>query len=93
MEAQEQIMLLREGVLELKEENFALREQVRQLEDTLKVRGELKFDGAVYWQQSEGNRDGPFCPQCWDNDERLGRLQGVGDFWQCFTHNSLFRKR
>ena len=85
VEAQEKIMALREGALELQEENFGLREKVKTLEDSLRVKGQLSFDGASYWLAEENKTDGPFCQQCYDTNGKLVRLQDWGDTWTCFA--------
>jgi hypothetical protein len=93
VEAQERIMELREAVLELQEENVALKQKNRELEEALKLKGELHFDGAVYWQNENNNRVGPFCPQCLDVDENLVRLQNYNDAWYCTKHRQPYNKQ
>lgn len=93
VEAQERIMELREAVLELQEENVTLKQRIRELENSLKLKGEMHFDGAVYWRKENANREGPFCPQCFDIDEKLGRLQDYGNTWYCPKHKESFDKR
>ena len=92
VEAQERIMELREGVLELQEENVALKQKNRELEEALKLKGEVHFDGTVYWRNENTNRVGPFCPECLDVDEKLVRLQNRKDFWYCTKHQNWYNK-
>ena len=92
VEAQEQIMKLREAVLELQEENVALKQKLREAEDALKLKDELQFDGAVYWRTQAGSRVGPFCPQCFDVEGKLVRLQSSGDVWICTKDRMSFAK-
>jgi hypothetical protein len=93
VEAQERIMELREAVLELQEENVALKQKNRELEEALKLKGELHFDGTVYWRKENNNHVGPFCPECLDVEEKLVRLQNYDDSWYCTKHRESFRKR
>lgn len=93
VEAQERIMELREAVLELQEESVALKQKNRELEEALKLKGELQFDGTVYWRTENNNRVGPFCPECLDVDEKLVRLQNYGDSWYCTKHKQTYDKR
>ena len=93
VEAQERIMELREAVLELQEENVALKKKIRELEELLKLKGELHFDGAVYWREENANRVGPLCQQCFDTEEKLVRLQDYRDGWYCTKHKQSFDKR
>lgn len=93
VEAQEQIMALREGALGLQEENIALRDKVRSLEDSLRVKGQIQFDGASYWLKEGNSTDGPFCQHCYDTDGKLVRLQDWGDSWMCFACKNLPDKK
>ncbi len=92
VEAQERIMELREAVLELQEENAGLKQKLREAEDALKVQGEIQFDGAVYWRSENGNKTGPFCPQCFDAERKLVRLQDYEDAWYCTKDKQSFGK-
>jgi hypothetical protein len=89
IEAQEMIMSLREAAVDLKEENVALREKVKELEEALKVSGELSWDGRAYWrrQTNTDQKDGPFCQACYDKERKLVRLQSgaLGNLpaWRC----------
>jgi hypothetical protein len=90
VEAQEKIMELREGALELQEENQFLKEKIRELEAKLKIQGNLQYDSGVYWLWEEDGagdntvKTGPFCQRCQDVDSRLVRLQGgENDVWDC----------
>src|SRR5882724_287897 len=77
LEAQEKIMQLRVGALELQEENLKLKERVKQLEGELAVSQDLLFEPTtgLYWMQKpDGSRDGPFCAVCYDEHKRLARL-------------------
>jgi hypothetical protein len=95
VEAQEQIMALREAALELQVDNFALRERVKSLEEALRNKGQLQFDGAVYWLNEDGKLDGPFCQHCYDVNSKLVRLQDWSDSWLCYAckHTPGKRKR
>ena len=83
VEAQEKIMELREGALELQEENTALKTQVRELEEKLKIQGQLEFVEGVYWLWEEDEagdftiKTGPYCQHCYDDEMKLIRLQKV----------------
>lgn len=83
VEAQEKIMELREAVLELQEQNFALRQDIGDLNKQLRLNEEVQFDGAVYWRFEEGKRIGPFCQRCFDVDKKLVRLQDYDNVWYC----------
>ena len=91
VEAQEQIMELREAVITLQDENFELRNKIRNLEDELKIKGQLKFNETVYWIHEGSAKDGPFCPRCYDIDQKLSRLQDYGHSWYCVACNQGYQ--
>jgi tRNA(Ile2) C34 agmatinyltransferase TiaS len=88
VEAQEKIMELRETALGLQEENFAFRERIRELEDGLKMKQQLKFKKTTYWLIDGQTEDGPFCQRCYDVEHKLVRLQGSGTGWRCKACNN-----
>lgn len=83
VEAQEKIMELREGALDLQQENFSLKSQLKILEDKLRVRENLEFSDSVYWLYEANDagdltdRTGPYCQHCYDDETKLIRLQQV----------------
>ncbi|MDO9559856.1 MAG: hypothetical protein Q7I89_09270 [Syntrophales bacterium] len=93
VEAQEQIMALREGALLLQEENFGLREKVKNLEESLRIKGQLTFDGSSYWLYDGSKADGPFCQHCYDTSGKLVRLQDWGERWSCFACKNYPEKK
>jgi hypothetical protein len=92
VEAQEKIMELRETALILQEENFALRERIKALEDELKLKQQLKFEKLKYWLIDGQTKDGPFCQRCWDVEKKLVRLQQYqhNDVWRCFECKNVY---
>ncbi len=100
VEAQEKIMELREAVIELQDENHALKLKVRGLEEELRKRNHIEFDGSVYWQWLEddsgdaNDRDGPYCQRCYDDEQKLIRLQDWGqETWFCLKCKTSFNKK
>ena len=87
LEAQEKIMELREAALEIQEENFSLRQKIQQLEGELHRSKNLIFKSNVYWLSEDGRqKDGPFCPHCKDDKDKLIRLRigtNQGHAWEC----------
>jgi len=80
LEAQEKIMELREALLSEREENHVLKQKIQELEKKLEIKGQLDWDGSVYWlikkdDQNNEIKDGPYCQQCYDSNEKLIRLQ------------------
>lgn len=65
---------LRGKVLSLYESDIELRQQVRELEEKLKLREEVFFDrkkGAYYKGTPQDIKDGPFCAKCFNEKKEL----------------------
>ncbi len=98
LQAQEKIMELRVGALELQEQNLKLRERVKQLEGELTLARDLVFepDTGLYWlRKPDGSRDGPFCAVCHDQDKKVVRLHDGRDRaaqtrWLCMICKNTF---
>ena len=59
---------------------LALQEQNRDLQAKLNTRAAMEFRAPAYWQKREDQPDdGPFCPQCWDSEEKRIRLHPTQD--------------
>jgi len=91
LEAQEKILELREAAMSLQEENLALRNRVRELEDQATLKQKVQWEKPYYWSSEGGAKDGPFCQTCYDNDTKLVRLQGgQSGRWNCHTCKGTF---
>jgi hypothetical protein len=92
VEAQEQIMELREFALGLQEENFDLKEKTKSLEEALQLRKSVQWSEPYYFIVDGENKDGPYCQRCKDVDDNLVRLQGRNnDFWSCFECKANYK--
>jgi hypothetical protein len=71
---------------------LALQEQNKDLQEKLTRRATMRWIPPVYWQTREGQpNDGPFCPQCWDSEEKVIRLQPLqAGAWVCKTCGHVF---
>jgi len=86
VEAQEKIMELREAALELQEENFDLKARIKELEKQLAEEEALEYKAPFYWRSTDDKKDGPFCQQCYDSNNKKIRLQvSSNDYWTCST--------
>ena len=65
IEAQEKIMELREACVALQDENHAMRENIKKLEEALRFKEQLEFRKPFYYAEGD---DQPFCPRCWEKD-------------------------
>jgi hypothetical protein len=80
LEAQEQIMKLREAALELQGENLQLTQQVReandkfrQLEEESALKAKISFKNNVCWLEGDTQ---PICPLCWEGSKKVVHLHG-----------------
>lgn len=92
LEAQEKIMELREASLQLQEENLQLRSKVKELEDKLATKENLIWEKPFYWRIKEnGQREGPFCQQCHDKEQKPMRLiEKAKGRWVCNSCKTAF---
>jgi hypothetical protein len=95
LETLEQIMKLREAALELQEENLTLREEIKKLREEKDGGASLEFSGGVYWLLRDNEREGPFCPHCYDDHHGLVQLLDGSRYvakthWICRACNRVF---
>jgi hypothetical protein len=95
LEAQEEIMKLREAAIALQEENLRLREENKKLREEKEIATNLEFEGEIYWLRKDGQRTGPFCSPCYDEHKRLSRLHDGHNYatqsrWICLICNRTF---
>jgi regulator of replication initiation timing len=85
LETKERARELQEQLLELWEEHAALKQEAEGLRTALKTKGELQYDDNAYWlSASRTAKDGPFCPRCWEVDQRMLRMIDYHNgFFQC----------
>jgi len=91
IEAQEKIMELREGALELQEENINLKKRISELESELNKKKEIQWESPFYWVVRDETKNGPFCQKCYDSDEKLIRLHKIEEGnWHCKSCNNHY---
>jgi hypothetical protein len=80
LEAQEQIMKLREGALALQEENVTLTQEVQTLRNKCKALEEevgfqkaLEFKSPLYYVKGD---ETPYCAVCWERDKKAVHVRG-----------------
>lgn len=89
LELQGLILSAQQALGEAVEENRQLRRDLDD-RDRLKAFGkDFKFEDGVYW-----HRDYPYCPNCWDVDQKPIRLTGPyglsNSDWDCPVHKAKF---
>lgn len=66
--------------------------EIRSLQAQLELKDNLIWEEPFYWKITEGQRDGPFCQQCFDASHKLIRCINKGyqkGVWNCHTCKSM----
>jgi hypothetical protein len=65
--------------------------ELGRLHEQLALRGKLQWEHPYYWVTEAGEKDGPYCQQCYDNEHKLIRLSGDGrGYWECKTCKNTY---
>lgn len=67
----------------LRDELTILKLQNRQLKEVLGLSENLFLADGVYWLRTSGVPQGPFCPDCYEGDGLLLRLEHRGSCLRC----------
>lgn len=68
----QKIIDLRDEIFNLREENLSLKEKNKELENAFNIRGKITREDTVYYLTTEnGEKLGPYCMTCWDDDKKL----------------------
>lgn len=87
-----QIANLISSLADAKIELADLQVEFNQLKEQLSQRDSVKWVKPYYMRQLDDIMDGPFCPTCYDNNEKLIRLQGSGENgWHCLICKGFFK--
>jgi regulator of replication initiation timing len=91
-EVRDFITSMREIISNLREENSELKDEVKALKVTLEDNTKLKYEDPFYWMIEGDNKDGPFCPQCFDSSGKKIRLQTTykDGWWNCTNCKNNF---
>jgi hypothetical protein len=98
LDVQGKLIDVQQQALALQQENQRLRDQLQSMNDLRETAEKLRFDGRVYWKRD--TPEFPFCPTCWDIDQKLVRLQLItedaGSFhgkqiseYRCLKHQMI----
>lgn len=74
MEAQSQIQKLQEQYLELHAENLELKQALLELKEKAREKDHMVYDEPFFYAAVGDDREGPYCPRCWQKDERKCRV-------------------
>src|SRR6266571_3103207 len=77
----------------LAEENARLRQENLQLHERIETRENMEYRDDVYWRRVSDLVEGPFCPRCFDKDQRQARMtRSEGEFWRCTVCDLIIDK-
>jgi hypothetical protein len=64
---------------------------INELQESLKTKENLIFEAPYYWLLDGDEKDGPFCQNCYDSENKLIRLQKWGSSSvKCFFCDKVF---
>lgn len=67
-------------------------QKISELEIKLKTKQSVIWSKPYYFTEKDEEKDGPFCQQCYDNEQKLIRLQGGGTkSWNCLSCKGSYR--
>jgi hypothetical protein len=94
LELYEKLGELQTRVMEVEEENRALREQLREKTSQEDLSSKLQFrDNAYYIAEPGKPPDGPYCMRCWDADRKLIRERAGATPGRHFCPHCAYGKR
>lgn len=67
LEAQEKLLEMQKKIADFEEENRSLKER-------LKTKEKLTYENDAYWSNGKGQKIGPFCSKCWEDEGKLLRM-------------------
>ncbi|MGH9451530.1 MAG: hypothetical protein ACRD11_13490 [Terriglobia bacterium] len=75
----QRVLNLHSDIVQLVEENIALRSENKELKKTIETKGKLEHRVENYYLiQEDGSSDGPFCTICYDVDGKLVHMKVRG---------------
>lgn len=77
------LMELQSRYIAMRDEMEALKQQVQEFEDILYLSKNLVQTDGFYWLKIGSVRQGPFCPDCYQRDGALTRLECKKDRLCC----------
>jgi len=83
----------RTQVAEMQDQTYRLADQLAETERKLAFAGTMKYEAPYYFNIADGQREGPYCPSCWDGTSKLAiRLyEASPGRWICHTCKAWFR--
>ena len=79
IEAQAKIQELQEKYLELHAENLEIKQELIELKAKAKEINQMVFEEPFFFEVNGDEKVGPFCPNCWQKDQRKCRVVATPD--------------
>jgi len=85
IELYNKLIAIQEKDLKIMDKNIKFKEEVFELKENLKIKGQLKYEDNAYWQIEGKEKRDPFCPKCWDDEKKLIHFIVNEDstYWKC----------
>lgn len=78
-------------IAEIQELILEKDKRIKDLEDSQELRNKMIWRDSVYYQKTDDGDEGPYCPQCYDNNKKVIRLQKYDTgHWHCLTCDKDF---
>src|SRR5499427_6448984 len=76
LELSQRIVNLHSDIVALVEENVRLKDEIKELKETLRLKREMKYKEPFYFVDGD---DVPFCPACWESKSQPVHLSCLGE--------------
>ncbi|MEG2172708.1 MAG: hypothetical protein RRY29_05550 [Desulfovibrionaceae bacterium] len=86
------LMELQSRYIAMRDEMETMKQQVQEFEDILYLSKNLVRVGDFYWLKIGSTRQGPFCPDCYQRDGALTRLECHKDLMCCPYCGSSYQR-
>lgn len=81
-----QLLAMQKELQDMQQINFGLTRENMKLKELLSVQNQMQYDSEHNYYLAitdSSQKDGPFCPKCWDKDRKQARLAKFGYDLQC----------
>ena len=87
------LMEMQSRYLALRDEMQMVKIRLKHMEEIIHIARNLFMDSDLYWLNSNGFRQGPFCPRCYEQGDGLIHLERLGDDRACPCCGEIFRQK
>lgn len=87
------LMEMQSRYLALRDEMQMIKIRLQNTEAALHIARNLIIDNNFYWLNSDGIRQGPYCPRCFEQEGGLIHLEKIGDKRACPCCGEIFTNK